>query len=78
MIDIIYLEEEVREHPRTLQILDRFPKSTVLPCKHYKRGFQSIRPKFSPAKEKARFDSCQTVWQNDPPNPSNLWARRAK
>ena len=32
MIDTIYLEDEVRGHPRTKRILARYPDAEVIPC----------------------------------------------
>jgi len=35
MIETIYIEESVREHPRTLDILSRFPKARRIGCERY-------------------------------------------
>lgn len=39
MIDCIYIEEEVRGHPRTDQILERFPRAIQVPCERYTELF---------------------------------------
>lgn len=64
MIEVIYLEEEAGEHPRTLRILDRFPRAVVIKCKHYKEVFnpnnqnfrlQKKRPALIIARQKGRL-----------------------
>lgn len=35
MIDTIYIEDEIAEHPRTLAILERFPDATKIACERY-------------------------------------------
>ncbi len=39
MIDTIYIEEAVFEHPRTKSILDRFPKARQIKCERYGEVF---------------------------------------
>lgn len=39
MVDIIYIEDEVADHPRTLALLERFPKATRIPCRRYTEVF---------------------------------------
>lgn len=39
MIDCIYIEDEVRDHPRTKQILERFPRAIQVPCERYTELF---------------------------------------
>ena len=39
MIDIIYLEESMAGHPRSREILARFPEATVVPCERYGEVF---------------------------------------
>ena len=39
MIDTIYLEDEIREHPVSLNILGRFPNASVVPCTRYTEIF---------------------------------------
>lgn len=38
-MDIVYVESDVREHPRTLAVLKRFPKAKVVECEHYGEVF---------------------------------------
>lgn len=35
MVSLIYVEEAVAEHPRSLEICSRFPRATVIPCRRY-------------------------------------------
>lgn len=35
MISTIYIEDEIAAHPRTLEILERFPDATKISCKRY-------------------------------------------
>ena len=39
MIDTIYIEEDVADHPRTREILSRFAKATVIYCERYGEVF---------------------------------------
>ena len=39
MIDTIYLEEAVRTHPRTDEILDLFPRARLISCERYGEVF---------------------------------------
>ncbi len=39
MIETIYIEESVRDHPRTKMILARFSNTRVIECKHYGEVF---------------------------------------
>lgn len=39
MIDLIYVEEGCRNHPRTRRILERFPNATRIYCEHYREVF---------------------------------------
>ena len=39
MIDTIYLEEAVRTHPRTVEILDLFPRARLISCERYGEVF---------------------------------------
>jgi len=46
MIDTIYIEEGAEELPKSREILSRFPKATVIPCKHYKEVFNPSNQSF--------------------------------
>lgn len=39
MIDTLYIEDAVRGHPRTAEILSRFPDARVIPCARYGEVF---------------------------------------
>ena len=39
MIDTIYYEEGIIDHPRVIALLDRFPNAIPLPCENYKEVF---------------------------------------
>ncbi len=39
MIDTIYIEENILQHPRVLDILARFPKAGRIPCERYTQVF---------------------------------------
>ena len=38
-MDTIYIEESVRNHPRTLKLLERFPKASLIDCHRYSEIF---------------------------------------
>jgi len=38
-MDTIYIEEAVRNHPRTLAVLARYPRSTIIDCRRYTEVF---------------------------------------
>lgn len=42
----IYVEKGVEKHPRTKQILSRFPKAQVIEIAHYKDVFNRRRQKY--------------------------------
>jgi spore photoproduct lyase len=46
MIDTIYIEEGAEELPKSREILSRFPKASVIPCKHYKEVFNPSNQSF--------------------------------
>jgi spore photoproduct lyase len=52
MIDLVYIEESIREHPGTIEILSRFPKATLLSCTHYKEIFNPSGQNFRLQKRK--------------------------
>ena len=59
MIEIIYIEDAVREHPKTVEIIQRFPNASVIGCGHYKEVFNLAGAEFPPAKKKTRPYPCQ-------------------
>jgi len=52
MIDVIYHEEGILDHPRTQEILRRNPQATLIPCTHYKDVFNPGRQSFRLQKQK--------------------------
>lgn len=52
MIEVIYVEEEVAEHPRTRAILDRFPKAVRIPCERFGEVFNRKAQSFRLQKRK--------------------------
>ncbi len=46
MIQNIYIEESVRDHPKTNEIISRYPKASVTACKHYGNIFNSSAQNF--------------------------------
>ena len=46
MIQTIYIEEEILDHPRVLSICDRFPKATTITCERYTSVFNSNSQNF--------------------------------
>ena len=52
MIDLIYHEEGVLDHPRAREVLDRYPRATLVPCSHYKEIFNPNGQNFALQKHK--------------------------
>ena len=52
MIEIIYFEESISEHPRTLGIFERFPQATRVPCSNYQEVFNPNGQNFRLQKKK--------------------------
>ncbi len=52
MIEVIYFEESIAEHPRTKNILERYPKATRIPCSNYKEVFNPRGQNFRLQKKK--------------------------
>lgn len=64
MFEIIYIEEEIRENPKVLEIQQKFPKSTFILCESYSEVFnrktqnfrlQKIKPALILAKKQKNF-----------------------
>lgn len=51
MINIIYYEEEILDHPRAQEILRLHPRATLIPCTHYKDVFNPGGQSFRLQKE---------------------------
>ena len=52
MIDTVYIENEVLDHPRTKEILSRFPKAVRIPCERYGEVFNRNAQNFRLQKKK--------------------------
>ncbi len=52
MIEVIYHEEGILNHPRTQEILKRNPQAALIPCAHYKDVFNPGRQSFRLQKQK--------------------------
>lgn len=46
MIDTLYIEEAIREHPRVLEIMDRFPQARHIFCERYTEIFNRKNQNF--------------------------------
>jgi spore photoproduct lyase len=46
MIETIYIEEAIEDHPRTREICRRFPQARVIPCRHYGEIFNRKNQNF--------------------------------
>lgn len=64
MISTIYIEQAVHDHPRSRDILSRFPEATVIPCNRYNEVFnrkaqnfrlQKKRPALILARKSGKF-----------------------
>lgn len=52
MIDVIYIEDEIADHSRTLAMIARFPRATVVPCERYTEVFNPRSQNFRIQKQK--------------------------
>ncbi len=52
MIDTIYIEEEISQHPRTQEILSRFPQAVTISCERYGEVFNRRAQNFRLQKRK--------------------------
>jgi len=50
-MDTIYIEARVREHPRTLSILNRYPNARVIPIERYNEVFNNASQDFRKQKQ---------------------------
>ena len=57
MIDTIYIEEEIANHPRTLAILKRFPEATKISCQRYGEVFNQQITKLQVTKKTTGVNS---------------------
>ncbi|RYU60891.1 DNA photolyase [Methylolobus aquaticus] len=52
MIDTLYLEDAVRDHPRAAEVIARFPEARVVPCARYGEVFNPKAQNFRLQKQK--------------------------
>jgi spore photoproduct lyase len=52
MFDLIYIEDEIRDHPRTQTILARLPQATQVPCNRYGEVFNRSHQNFRLQKQR--------------------------
>jgi len=52
MINTIYYETQVEEHPRSQELFNRFPNASRIPCEHYKEVFNPTGQNFRLQKRK--------------------------
>ena len=52
MIEVIYHEEGVIDHPRAQEVIERHPRATLIPCAHYKDVFNPKGQNFRLQKER--------------------------
>ena len=76
MIDTIYYETQVEEHPCSIELFKRFPHASRIPCRHYKEVFNPIGQNFRLQKKKPLVNSSQEFWQARPSRTQYLWHRR--
>lgn len=69
MIDTIYFEEQVSEHPRTLALFDRFSQADRIPCNHYKEVFNPSGQNFRLQKKKPALILAQNSGKRVHPVP---------
>lgn len=52
MIEVIYYERDVLDHPRAQTIIRRYPQASLIPCEHYKEIFNPSGQSFRLQKQK--------------------------
>ncbi len=52
MSKLVYIEEEIRDHPRTQEILARLPSATIVSCQHYGEVFNRKAQNFRLQKQR--------------------------
>lgn len=69
MIDTIYFEEQVADHPRTLALFKRFSQADRIPCNHYKEVFNPSGQNFRLQKKKPALILAQNSGRRVHPVP---------
>lgn len=70
MIDTIYIEDEVADHPRTLGICQRFPQARIIPCEHYSTVFNRKSQNFRLQKQRPALILARKFEKHVLPTPS--------
>ena len=70
MIDTIYFEEQVAEHPRSQALFKRFSNATRIPCSHYKEIFNPSGQNFRLQKKKPALILAQNTGKLVHPVPA--------
>ena len=77
MIDTIYFEEQVAEHPTNLNLFKRFSQAERIPCNHHKEVFNPSGQNFRIQKKKPA-DPCPKLRKIGTSRSSDLWDRRGR
>ena len=78
MIDSIYFEESIAQHPRTKEFFKRFPQATQIPCSNYKEVFNPSGQNFRLQKKNPALVLAEKKRKFRPAHPRNLWHWRKK
>ncbi len=70
-MDTIYVEREVREHPRTAAILKRYPRSTIIDCDVYTEVFNPHQQNFRLQKKRPSLILAKKHGRKVLPTPSS-------
>lgn len=69
MIETIYIEEDARDHPRTLEILERFPRARRVECERYGEVFNRRAQNFRLQKRRPALILARKVQGRVLPTP---------
>lgn len=70
-ISVIYIESEVRHHPRSQQIIDKFPQATLVECQRYGEVFNRRSQNFRLQKKKPALILARKYQNHVMPAPSS-------
>lgn len=71
MFNRIYIEEAIREHPRTIALLERYPKAERIDCKRYGEIFNPNRQDFRVQKQNPSLILAEKRGTRVLPTPPN-------
>ena len=77
-IDVIYVEEAVRSHPRVTEIIERVRPKHVVECEHYGEIFNRKRQDFREQKIRSSFDPRRKIGTPSFGCSRGLWDWRQK